>query len=71
MTLNLPAQEMEMLEALATKMDMTKTSVMRKALRMLDMIEKRFAKGKGLFFEDDQTRFELMVMFTSGVSSTI
>lgn len=67
MTLNLPAQEMEMLGALATRTDMSKTAVMRKALRLLDMVEGRIAKGERIFFEDDQQLVQLMLLSTSGL----
>lgn len=64
MTLNLTEAEMRVLEDLAKKKDLTKTAVVRQAIRLYQMIEARIAAGEKLVFEDEkaQKRAELMVL---------
>jgi predicted transcriptional regulator len=64
MTLNLTEAEMRVLEDLAKKKDLTKTAVIRQAIRLYQMIEVRLAAGEKLFFEDEkaQKKAELMVL---------
>lgn len=52
MTLNLTDAEMEALEQLSTEKDMTKTAVLRQALRLYQVITARLQIGEKLFFED-------------------
>ncbi len=53
MTLNLTAREMGALEQLCNKKDLSKTAVIRQALRLYQMIEVRFERGEKLYFEDE------------------
>ena len=64
MTLNLTAAEMEVLEALARRKDLSKTAVIRQALRLLQLVDTRVAQGEKLFFEDEvqKKKAELMVL---------
>jgi predicted transcriptional regulator len=63
MTLNLTDAEMQALEALADEKDLSKTAVLRQALRLYQMIDARLAKGEKLLFEDDDKKqSELMVL---------
>jgi hypothetical protein len=64
MTLNLTAREMEVLEELAAKKEMTKTALLRHALRLYQMVDERIAKGGKLFIEDrkSKSKSELMVL---------
>jgi hypothetical protein len=64
MTLNLTEQEMNVLDQLSAKKDLTKTALMRQALRLYQMVEVRLARGERLFFEDEQKKdkAELMVL---------
>ncbi|MBI1302782.1 MAG: ribbon-helix-helix protein, CopG family [Phycisphaera sp.] len=64
MTLNLTAAEMEVLEALAQRKDLSKTAVIRQALRLLQLVDTRVAQGEKLFFEDEvqKKKAELMVL---------
>lgn len=64
MTLNLTESEMRVLDDLAKKKDLTKTAVLRQALRLYQMIELRIAAGEKLVFEDEkaQKKAELMVL---------
>lgn len=64
MTLNLTEPEMRVLEDLAKKKDLTKTAVVRQAIRLYQMIEVRLSAGEKVFFEDEkaQKKAELMVL---------
>ena len=64
MTLNLTAAEIEVLEALAPRNDLSKTAVLRQALRLLQLFDTRVAQGEKLFFEDEvqKKKAELMVL---------
>jgi hypothetical protein len=64
MTLNLSEREMEVLEALSRKKEVTKTAVVRQALRLFQLIDTRLARGESLVFEDAKTqkKSELMVL---------
>ncbi len=63
MTLNLTAQEMEALEELAQKKDLSKTAVIRQAIRLYQLVDARLAQGEKLLFEDEeQKKAELMVL---------
>jgi len=56
MTLNLTDPEMSALEKLSSARDMSKTAVVRQALRMYQLIDARLSKGEKLYFEDDLTK---------------
>lgn len=64
MTLNLTEAEMRVLEELAKKKDLSKTALIRQALRLYQMVEGRLAAGEKLFFEDEkaQKKAELLVL---------
>jgi hypothetical protein len=64
MTLNLTDAEMTALDELASSKDITKTSVLRQALRLYQMIDRRARSGDKLFFENDATKdkAELMLL---------
>lgn len=56
MTLNLTEAEMEVLTALSEKKELSKTALLRQALRMYQAIETRLERGNKLFFENEVTR---------------
>ena len=56
MTLNLTPREMAVLEELASKKDLSKTGVMRLALRLLQAVDAKIQMGQKLMFEDDKTK---------------
>ena len=62
MTLNLTDNEMKVLEELSAKKDLSKTSLLRQALRLYQLIEERLESGGKLFFEDDKTKEKAEVM---------
>lgn len=53
MTLNLTEDEMSTLEELSLRYDMTKTAILRKALRIYLVIDIRLQHGEKLFIEDE------------------
>lgn len=62
MTLNLTDAEMDVLEELSVKKDLSKTALIRQALRLYQLVEARLEKGDKLFFEDDETKEKAEVM---------
>jgi hypothetical protein len=53
MTLNLTDAEMEALEELSTTKELSKTAILRQALRLYQLIDIRIGQGEKLFFQDD------------------
>lgn len=64
MTLNLTDGEMLALENLSVRKDLSKTAVLRQALRLYQMLDARVEKGDKLVFENDMTndKAELMLL---------
>ena len=63
MTLNLTDQEMIVLEDLSTQKDLSKTAILRQALRLYQLVDVRLAAGGKLYFEDsNKEKAELMVL---------
>ena len=64
MTLNLTDAEMRALDDLSLRKDITKTAVLRQALRLYQAIETRVERGEKLMFENEATRekAELMLL---------
>jgi len=64
MTLNLTEREMQILEELSRKEELSKAAVVRQALRLYQVIDARLTDGEKLFFEDEkaQRRSEVMVL---------
>ena len=64
MTLNLSDEEMAVLDELATKKDLSKTAVIRQALRLYQVVDARLSAGEKLIFEDEakQKKSEMMVL---------
>lgn len=56
MTLNLTDAEMDVLEGLAAKKELSKTSLLRQALRLYQAVDIRLEKGEKLFFEDGEKK---------------
>lgn len=56
MTLNLTEAEMAVLEQACEKQDLSKTALLRRALRLYQMIETKMERGSKLFFEDEVTK---------------
>ena len=64
MTLNLTDQEMELLEALCEKKGLSKTALLRQAIRLYQAVDARIERGDKLLFENEETKdkVELMVL---------
>lgn len=62
MTLNLTIQEMEALEELARKKELSKTAVIRQAIRLYCLLDARIAQGEKVFIEDDRLNKKAEVM---------
>lgn len=62
MTLNLTESEMSTLEELSAKKDLSKTALLRQALRIYQVIDVRLDSGQKLFFEDEKTKQKAEVM---------
>jgi hypothetical protein len=63
MTLNLTDAEMKVLEQLSERKDLSKTGVLRQALRLYQLVDHRVSQGEKLIFEDElnNKKSELMV----------
>ena len=64
MTLNLTETEMQVLEELSRKKDLTKTAVLRQALRLFQLLDVRMERGEKLYLEDESKgeKSEVMVL---------
>jgi hypothetical protein len=64
MTLNLTEAEMGALEQLSLERDMSKTAVLRQALRLYQLVTVRLQAGEKLFLEDEiaKAKKELVVL---------
>jgi hypothetical protein len=63
MTLNLTDREMLVLEQLAAKKDLSKTGVMKLALRLLQTVDERIEPGKKLVVEDESKNEKSELVF--------
>lgn len=64
MTLNLTDAEMRVLEELSEQKDLSKTALLRQALRLYQLVDVRLSAGGKLYFENELTKekAELMVL---------
>jgi hypothetical protein len=64
MTLNLTEREMAALDELAGRKELSKTQIVRQAIRLYQTVETRLEKGEKLFFEDEEkkSKSELMMI---------
>jgi len=56
MTLNLTDVEMDALESLSKSKELSKTALLRQALRLYQLIEIRLAHGEKLYFENNRKK---------------
>lgn len=61
MTLNLTAREMAVVEELAASHDLSKTALIRQALRVYQMIQARIAAGETMTFSGDKERVAMFI----------
>lgn len=62
MTLNLTDAEMQVVEEFSSRKDMSKTAVMRQALRLYQLLEARVDKGDKLYVENEVTKDKAEIM---------
>lgn len=62
MTLNLTEAEMTVLEQLCSSKDLSKTALLRQALRLYQMLELKTRSGQKLYFENDSTKEKAELM---------
>jgi hypothetical protein len=62
MTLNLTDAEMAALEALCERKELTKTALIRQALRLYQAVDARITAGEKLVFEDEKGKKKSEVM---------
>lgn len=64
MTLNLTEPEMLALDELSARKELSKTAVLRQALRLYQTVDARVEKGEKLLFENERTKekAELMLL---------
>ena len=62
MTLTLTEGEMAVLEELCDKKQLTKTALIRQALRLYRLVDIRVEAGEKLFFEDEMNKKKAEVM---------
>ena len=64
MTLNLRAAEMTALESLCERKGLSKTALLRQALRLYQFVDERLERGEKVFVEDPESKekAELMVL---------
>lgn len=61
MTLNLSEREMAVLEQIAANTDMSKTAVLRQALRLYQLVRERVIAGETMHFSGDKERIVMFV----------
>jgi hypothetical protein len=64
MTLNLTSHEMTVLEELAKRKELTKTQLIRQALKLYQLVDARITAGERLVFEgeSDEKKSEVIVL---------
>ncbi|WP_206667596.1 ribbon-helix-helix protein, CopG family [Muricoccus nepalensis] len=62
MTLNLTDAEMRALDELSARKDVSKTAVLRQALRLYQAVEARVERGEKLLFENEATKEKAELM---------
>ena len=61
MTLNLTLREMAVVEDMAKRHGMSKTAVLRQALRLYQLVEERIKAGETMSFSGDKERIALFI----------
>jgi regulatory protein YycI of two-component signal transduction system YycFG len=62
-SLNLSEAEIELLSKLSEKKGMSKSAVLRQALRMMGLLESRIEQGEKFYFESlDKEKSEVLLM---------
>lgn len=62
MTLNLSESDMAVIDALAEKKGLTKTSLVKQALRLYQTVDVRLERGEKVYFEDEKKQKSEIVL---------
>ena len=63
MTLNLSPEEMDAVETVARRKDVTKTAIIKQAIRLYLLVDTRLGDGDKLFVEDEEKqKMEIAVL---------
>lgn len=62
MTLNLSESDMAAIELLAEKKGLTKTSLLKQALRLYQTVDVRLDRGEKIYFEDEKKQKSEIVL---------
>ncbi|MGD1102190.1 MAG: transcriptional regulator [Terriglobia bacterium] len=63
MTLNLTEAEMNVLEELSAQKELSKTALLRQALRLYQLVDARLARGEKILFEDEKKKARAELVF--------
>ena len=63
MTLNLTGAEMSVLEKLSAQKELSKTALIRQALRLYQLVDARLARGEKIFVEDEKKKAKAELVF--------
>jgi regulatory protein YycI of two-component signal transduction system YycFG len=62
-SLNLSEAELDLLSELSNRKEMSKSAVLRQALRMMGMVEQRIQRGEKFYFESsDKEKSEVVLL---------
>ena len=61
MTLNLSAREMQVVDELAKGADLSKTAIIRQALRLYQLVHERLKAGETMHFSGDRDRIAMFI----------
>lgn len=61
MTLNLSAREMAVVEEMAERQELSKTAVIRQALRLYQLVDQRLRAGETMTFSGDKERIAMFI----------
>jgi len=62
-SLNLSEAELDLLSELSNRKEMSKSAVLRQALRMMSIIEQRIERGEKFYFESlDREKSEMVLL---------
>lgn len=61
-TLNLTDTEVELLDGLCRRKELSKSAVLRQALRLYQMVDDRLCRNEILYFEQGETKEKIQLM---------
>lgn len=61
MTLNLSPQEMQVISDLAKQKDLSKTAIIRQAIRLYQLVDVRLSSGETMSFSGDKAKYASVI----------